>query len=158
VTWCNLIGLDRFAKSGKCLFTKTWPNDCKLIRIVPTVKFVQHASLACKRVCVGDYISNGKCQAYHAGKACNLPPTFLPTTPLDPRLLLPAGHLSFFEDRWWIRDPIKEPEARWRSSPRAGHDNVLGCPRSWTDEEKFHTGVVARVGEELEIWRAIAGL
>jgi hypothetical protein len=40
--------------------------------IVPTVKFMLHDSLACKRVCGGDYLSCGKCQTYHAGKTLNL--------------------------------------------------------------------------------------
>jgi hypothetical protein len=35
---CFLV-LDRFVKGGKVLFTKAWLNCCKLIRIVPTVKF-----------------------------------------------------------------------------------------------------------------------
>jgi hypothetical protein len=80
--------LDRFVKGGKGLFTKAWLNCCKLIRIVPTVKFVPHGSLACKRACGGGYLSGGKRQAYHAGKTPNQPPTYLPTKPFDPALLL----------------------------------------------------------------------
>jgi hypothetical protein len=61
---------------------------CKLIIIVPTVKFVLHDSLACKIVCCGGYLSGGKRQVYHAGKIPNLPPTYLLTNPFDPALLL----------------------------------------------------------------------
>jgi len=36
----------------------------------------------------GGYLSGGKRQAYHAGKTPNQPPTYLPTKPFDPALLL----------------------------------------------------------------------
>jgi len=87
-SFLSFLVLDRFVKGGKGLFTKAWLNCCKLIRIVPTVKFVPHGSLACKRACGGGYLSGGKRQAYHAGKTPNQPPTYLPTKPFDPALLL----------------------------------------------------------------------
>jgi hypothetical protein len=37
--------------------------------IVPTVKFVMHDSLACKRAYGGGYLLDGKRQAYFVGKA-----------------------------------------------------------------------------------------
>jgi hypothetical protein len=42
--------LDRFVKGDKGLFTKAWSSYCQLIKIAPTVKYVLHGSLACKRV------------------------------------------------------------------------------------------------------------
>jgi hypothetical protein len=41
--------------------------------IVHTVKFMLYGSLACKKVYGGGYVSDGKGQAYHAGKTYNLP-------------------------------------------------------------------------------------
>jgi hypothetical protein len=52
-SFLSFLVLDQFVKGGKSLFTKAWLNCCKLLRIVPTIKFVPHGSLACKRACGG---------------------------------------------------------------------------------------------------------
>jgi hypothetical protein len=45
--------------------------------IVPTVKFMLHDSLACKRAYDGGYLLGGKRQAYFVGKTSNLSLTYL---------------------------------------------------------------------------------
>jgi hypothetical protein len=132
------------------LFINTWPNCCQLIMIVLTIKSLLHSSLACKRTCGGGYLSGGKHQAYHVRKTSNLPPTYLPTNPFNLRLLL---DIMVFRRLTMNRDPIDELKAWWQSSRWAGHGDVLGCPKGWTDGEKFLTKVVARVREELEFRR-----
>jgi hypothetical protein len=84
--------------------------------IVPTVKFMLHDSLACKRVYAGGYLLGGKHQAYFVGKTSNLPLTYLTIKPFNLALMLV---ILVFDD---------ELEARWRSSRRAGHDDVLRYP------------------------------
>jgi hypothetical protein len=133
----------------KCLFINTWPSWYKVIMIMPTVKFMLHGSLACKRAYDGGYLLGGKCQVYFTGKTSNLPLTYLPIMPFNPALLLV---ISFF--LWWVGDPIDEPEARWRSSRRVSYNDVLGCPRRWMDGGKFLARFVARIGEELELLQA----
>jgi hypothetical protein len=54
----------------------------------------------------------------------------------------------FFTDWRRTADSIDGPKAWWRSSRWANQGDVLGCPRRWTNEEKFLAGVVARVGRE----------
>ena len=138
--------LDRFVKGVKGLFIDTWTSWCKLIMIIPAVKFILYDSLACKRAYNDGYLLSRKRETYFAGKTFNLPLTYLRIKPFKA-----AGHLGFL---WWTRDLINEPEAWWRSSRRAGHDDVLDCPGRWTDGDKFLVGFVARVGEQLERRRA----
>jgi hypothetical protein len=56
--------------------------------IVPTVKFILHDSLACKRAYDGGYLLGGKRQAYFMEKTSNLPLTYLPIKPFNLTLLL----------------------------------------------------------------------
>jgi hypothetical protein len=79
--------------------------------IVPTIKFVLYRSLACKKVCGGGYLLGGKRQAYQTEKTPNLPLTYLPIKLFTPSLLLVISVFLL-----WTRDPIDEPEARWRNS------------------------------------------
>jgi hypothetical protein len=110
--------------------------------IVTIVKFVLCDTFACKRAC-GGYLSFGKRQTYHTGNTINLSLTYLPTKPFDLALLLDIS-----ADWRWTRDPIDEPKTWWRSSSRARHDDVIGCPRRWTDGEKFPTGVSPKLGRK----------
>jgi hypothetical protein len=84
--------------------------------IVPTVKFMLHDSLACKRVYAGGYLLGGKYQAYFVGKTSNLPLTYLTIKPFNLALMLV---ILVFDD---------ELEARRRSSRRASHDDVPRYP------------------------------
>jgi hypothetical protein len=68
--------------------------------IVPTVKFVMHDSLACKRAYGGGYLLDGKRQAYFVGKTSNIPLTYLTIKPFNLVLMLV---ILVFDD---------EPEAR----------------------------------------------
>jgi hypothetical protein len=63
--------------------------------IVPTIKFILHDSLACKRVYAGAYILGGKRQAYFVGKTSNLPLTYLTIKPFNLMLMLV---ISVFDD------------------------------------------------------------
>jgi hypothetical protein len=45
--------------------------------IVPTVKFMVHGSLACKKAYDGGYLSGGKRQTYFVEKTSNLSPTYI---------------------------------------------------------------------------------
>jgi hypothetical protein len=56
--------------------------------IVPTVKFMLHDKLACKRAYSGGYLLGGKRQAYFEGKTSNLPPMYLTIKPFNLALLL----------------------------------------------------------------------
>jgi hypothetical protein len=56
--------------------------------IVPTDKFVLYSSLACKKICGGDYLLGGKHQVYHTGKIPILPLTYLPIKLFTLSLLL----------------------------------------------------------------------
>jgi hypothetical protein len=76
------------------LFTKVCLNCFKLIRIIPTLEFMSHGSLAYKRLCGDDYLSDRKRQTHYAGKTPNLPPTYLPTKSFNTALLL---DISFFQ-------------------------------------------------------------
>jgi hypothetical protein len=94
--------LDMFVKSGKCLFINTRPSWCKLIMVIPTIKFILHESIICKRAHSGGYLLGGKRQAYFVGKTSNLPLSYLPIKTFNIVLLLV---ISVF---WpWTEDLIK---------------------------------------------------
>jgi hypothetical protein len=60
--------LIKFVKGGKGLFTNALLSYCQLIMIIPTIKFMLHDSLACKRAYGGGYLLSGKSQAYFLKK------------------------------------------------------------------------------------------
>jgi hypothetical protein len=105
--------LIKFVKGGKCLFTNAQSICCQLIMIVPTVKFMLHDTLACKRDYSGGYLLGGKRQAYFVGNTSNLPLTYLTIKPFNLTLLLV---ISVFYD-----------EPKIRSTNRKRGDD-LGCP------------------------------
>jgi hypothetical protein len=73
--------------------------------IVPTVKFMLHDSLACKRTYSGGYLLGGKRQAYFVGTTSNLPLTYLTIKPFNLALLLVV---SVFDDEPEIRSTIQK--------------------------------------------------
>jgi hypothetical protein len=141
--------LDRFVKSGKCLFINTRPSWCKLIMVIPTIKFILHESIICKRAHSGGYLLGGKRQDYFVGKTSNLPLSYLPIKTFNIVLLLVIS-VFYDEPEIWSN----EPEARWQCSRQAGHDDVMGCTVRWTGGEKFLTEVVGRVWTEVKLRRA----
>jgi hypothetical protein len=123
------------------MFIKTWPNCYKLSWLFLLLNSCYIAILHAKWHVVVVILLFKKRQVYHAGKTPNLTSTYLPTKLFDFVLLL---DISFF--RIWTGDQIGEPEARWRSTHRADHDDVLGCLERLMDREKFLARVVARDG------------
>jgi hypothetical protein len=113
----KLVGLhkNRWHAGGKGLFTNAWPSCCQLNMIVPTVKFVLYSSLACRKVCGGDYLLGAKRQAYHTGKTPKLPLTYLPINLFSSSLLLVISVFDY------------EPEIR--STNRKRGDEALA---SWS--------------------------
>jgi hypothetical protein len=103
--------LIKFIKGGKDLFTNAWPSYCQHIKIVATVKFMLHDSLACKRAYGGGYPLGRKRQAYFVGKTSNLPLTYLTIKPFNLALMLVISVFLTMTGH-----PINELKARWRSS------------------------------------------
>jgi hypothetical protein len=56
--------------------------------VIPTIKFMLHGSLVCKRTHGGGYLLGGKRQAYFVGKTSNLPLSYLPIKTFNIALLL----------------------------------------------------------------------
>jgi hypothetical protein len=53
-------------------------HDLAITTLLPTVIFMLHDSLACKRAYGGSYLLVGKRQGYFMGKTSNIPLTYLP--------------------------------------------------------------------------------
>jgi hypothetical protein len=141
--------LIKFIKGGKDLFTNAWPSYCQHIKIVATVKFMLHDSLAFKRAYGGGYPFGRKRQAYFVGKTSNLPLTYLTIKPFNLALMLVISVFLTMN-----RTSDQRTKSMVTKLSRTGHGDVLGCPRRWTNGEKLLTEVVARVGEELKLRQA----